>query len=291
MQPTSTIQLPSSSLKVISFNINSIKAHWHQLEACVKEQNPDIIALQETKVTDNNFPLDSCHNLGFDYVFFHGEKTHRGVALLSKIPIVNFQKGFIEEDTRFFQELNSQTRLLSGDIVTTSGKKIHFINGYFPQGENRSHPDKFPFKVKFYDAVEKHINTAMGKNSSYMIVVGDMNIAPGDIDIGIGEKNKKRWLKEGKCSFLPEEREMLQKIMHNLIDTYRFHQPGGKLLSWFDYRSRGFESVDKRGLRIDLILSSESLKDYITKTGISYDIRAMEKPSDHAPIWTHFNIK
>ena len=114
-----------------------------------------------------------------------------------------------------------------------------------------------------------------------------MNVAPLDIDIGIGDENKKRWLRTGKCCFLPEEREWLERLKKiGLIDTYEHDHPEKiDRYSWFDYRSRGFEMIPKRGLRIDLILASKSLIELVTESGIDHEIRGMEKPSDHCPIW------
>ena len=118
--------------------------------------------------------------------------------------------------------------------------------------------------------------------------MGDMNISPTDLDIGIGEPNRKRWLRDGKCSFLPEEREWLARLYdYGLVDTFRQMNPqANDKFSWFDYRSKGFD--DNRGLRIDLILASKSLAERCVETGIDLEIRAMEKPSDHSPVWAVF---
>lgn len=120
-----------------------------------------------------------------------------------------------------------------------------------------------------------------------------MNIAPVDQDIGIGEPNMKRWLKDGKTSFLPEEREWLQRISNwGMTDLYRHHYPDvDDLFSWFDYRSRGFERDPKRGLRIDLIMATRGILDLSLDAGIDYDIRSMEKPSDHCPIWSELDLE
>lgn len=109
-----------------------------------------------------------------------------------------------------------------------------------------------------------------------------------DLDIGIGEENRKRWLRTGKCSFLPEEREWMDRLMSwGLVDTFRHANPQtADRFSWFDYRSKGFD--DNRGLRIDLLLASQPLAECCVETGIDYEIRSMEKPSDHAPVWATF---
>ncbi|MES9962042.1 MAG: exodeoxyribonuclease III, partial [Candidatus Sedimenticola sp. 20ELBAFRAG] len=110
--------------------------------------------------------------------------------------------------------------------------------------------------------------------------------------IGIGPDNAKRWLKTGKCSFLPEEREWLDTLGGwGLHDTFRsLHPEVDDRFSWFDYRSRAFDREPKRGLRIDLILATETLNSVCSDAGIAYDIRGMDKPSDHCPIWAEFDI-
>jgi len=121
--------------------------------------------------------------------------------------------------------------------------------------------------------------------------MGDMHIAQQDCDIGIGEENRKRWLRTGKCSFLPEERVWLNELLGwGFKDTFRERTPeDAGIYSWFDYRSKGFEDNPRRGLRIDLILATEALQQRCVDTGIDYEIRGMERPSDHCPIWAGFD--
>ena len=118
--------------------------------------------------------------------------------------------------------------------------------------------------------------------------MGDINISPLDLDIGIGEVNAKRWLQTKKCSFLPEEREWLATLMDfGFTDTFRLlHPEENEKFSWFDYRSRGFD--DNRGLRIDVVLATASLAEKTVEADIDYELRGIDKPSDHAPIWTEF---
>ncbi len=269
-------------LSVVSFNVNSIRQRIHQLKALIETYNPDFIGLQETKVTDEDFPEAIINELGYQ-VHFHGQKTHYGVALLSKHDFISVNKGFAH-DTE-----DAQRRLISGRFASPFGGEITVINGYFPQGESNEHPTKYPNKKKFYADLIELLNTHHSPDDQ-IIVMGDMNISPTDQDIGIGEDNRKRWLRTGKCSFLPEEREWLETLQSwGLKDTYRQHHPDeDSLFSWFDYRSRGFERDPKRGLRIDLILATETLLNSSHSAGIDYEIRGMEKPSDHCPIWTKF---
>ena len=164
------------------------------------------------------------------------------------------------------------------------------MNGYFPQGENRSHETKFPKKIKFYNDLKKHIKKLQKKEEN-LIVMGDFNVAPTDLDIGIGEQNVKRWLRDGKTAFLPEEIDMWNKIKNlGFVDSWREQNPEERsTYSWFDYRSRMFDDNPKRGLRIDHILISDNLLKKMKSTGIDYIARGMEKPSDHCPVWIELN--
>lgn len=268
-------------MKIISFNINGLRARPHQLEALVASHDPDFIGLQEIKVHDEAFPQEMVSPLGYHVIHF-GQKAHYGVALLSKLEPTHIQKGFPWDDEE------AQRRLIIASFTQTNGRTLTVINGYFPQGESRDHPVKFPAKEKFYADLARYLNEYHQPDDD-LIVMGDLNISATDRDIGIGESNRKRWLQTGKCSFLPEEREWLSIVQKwGLTDTWRAQHPDEtERFSWFDYRSKGFD--DNRGLRIDLILATAPLMTRLDATGIDYEIRGMEKPSDHAPIWATFS--
>jgi len=235
--------------------------------------------LQETKVHDEAFPLNMVQELGY-HVDFYGQKAHYGVALLYKNAPIELHKGFPHD------AIDAQKRFIYGKFDDQNGDAIWVLNGYFPQGENRNHPTKFALKQKFYADLLELLQTKFNSQDK-IVLMGDLNISPQDCDIGIGEVNRRRWLASGKCSFLPEERSWLAELQNwGLLDSFRLQNPNeNNSFSWFDYRSRAFEDNPKRGLRIDLILVSEPLKNRIKNCGIDYAIRGLEKPSDHAPIW------
>lgn len=270
-------------MKIISFNINGLRARPHQLKAIIDKYQPDIIGLQETKVDNPQFPLEDIQNLGY-HVEYHGQKGHYGVALLSLRAPLQTYCGFPTDVE------GAQCRFIAGVYEDSQGQPITIMNGYFPQGESRSHPVKFPAKQKFYADLLQLLNTQQSPTHP-LLIMGDFNISPQDCDIGIGEQNAKRWLRTGKCSFLPEEREWMGNLKNwGLIDSFRTLYPDiHDEFSWFDYRSRGFEDTPKRGLRIDLILASTALQNRLKAAGIDYEIRGMEKPSDHCPIWLELN--
>lgn len=271
-------------MKVVSFNVNSVRVRLPQLEAVIKKHVPEIIGLQETKVPDADFPVEEINAMGYQ-VQFHGQKTHYGVALLSRQEPVSTELGFHHDVD------DSQRRFIKCSFTLPDERTLHVINCYFPQGANRSHDTKFPAKQKFYADVLAHIQATHDPHD-LLLIMGDMNVAPIDSDIGIGEQNMKRWLKDGKTSFLPEERAWLQRITDwGTVDSFRAHHPDvGDVYSWFDYRSRGFERLPRRGLRIDLILSSLGMQTFSRDAGIDYDIRSMTRPSDHCPIWSEFDL-
>lgn len=268
-------------MKIISFNINGLRARLHQLQAIIDKHQPDIIGLQEIKVHDEAFPLAAVEAMGY-HVYFHGQKAHYGVAMLCKKPATKVQKGFPSDDA------DAQRRMIMVETTNEAGEKITVLNGYFPQGENINHETKYPYKRKFYQDLMNYLDDNHTNNEN-LIVMGDINISPIDLDIGIGEVNRKRWLKTGKCSFQLEEREWLSRLMNwGFSDTFRhLHPQRSERYSWFDYRSRGFD--DNRGLRIDVVLATPSLTERCIESDIDYELRGIEKPSDHAPIWSTFS--
>ncbi|CAH0533952.1 Exodeoxyribonuclease III [Vibrio stylophorae] len=267
-------------MKIISFNINGLRARLHQLQALIDAHQPDIIGLQEIKVHDDAFPLADVEAMGYQ-VYFHGQKAHYGVAMLCKQTPESIQKGFPTD------EEDAQRRMIIGQFKQANGRLLTVLNGYFPQGESIHHETKFPAKEKFYADLMNYLNTHRSADED-VVVMGDVNISPTDDDIGIGDANAKRWLKTGKCSFQPIEREWFATLKNwGFTDTFKSQHPTTTdQFSWFDYRSKGFD--DNRGLRIDVILATESLMPRLQETGIDYQLRGIEKPSDHAPIWASF---
>ena len=271
-------------MRIMSYNVNGIRARWDQLTAVLDTLQPDIVGLQETKVIDEDFPLQDLNALGY-HAHFHGQKTHYGVAILSKTTPLSTAKGFPHDDE------DAQRRLVCASFPLASGAKLHIVNGYFPQGESRDHPTKFPEKRKFYADLHRHLIQAH-QAGDLLAVLGDFNVAPQDKDVGIGEDNVKRWLRTGKCSFLPEEREWIGRLFDwGLHDSYREKNlETADVFSWFDYRTKAFEREPKRGLRIDMVLATKPLMALCRDARIDYHFRGQPKPSDHCPVWADFAL-
>ena len=265
------------SVRIISFNVNGLRSRLHQLQAVIDQHSPDIIGLQETKVSDEEFPSEAIDAMGYRAAY-HGQKGHYGVALLSKVDPVSVTRGYASDND------DAQRRMIHGQY-NINGQTLHIINGYFPQGESRAHPTKFPAKQKFYADLLGYLQGNFSAEDM-VLVMGDMNVAPEDIDVGIKPENVKRWIKTGKCAFLPEERQWLENLKEwGLQDSFRHMNGEDNSYSWYDYRSRGFEQEPKRGLRIDLILASPAAIKLLSGSGIDIQARGFEKPSDHCPIW------
>jgi exodeoxyribonuclease-3 len=265
--------------KLVSFNINGIRSRPHQLAALKERHDPDVIGIQESKVADEAFPTEVIEAMGYVPNYF-GQKGHYGVALLSREAPRSVFNG-LPTDAE-----DAQRRAITGVFGLPDGQELTVVNGYFPQGESRDHPIKFPGKRRFYGDLASYLDRQFRPDQN-LVVMGDMNVAPLEADIGIGPDNARRWLRTGKCSFLPEEREWLQRLMEwGLFDAYRLIHPDvDDRFSWFDYRSRGFEREPKRGLRIDLILITAPLRERLRDADIDYVIRGLERPSDHCPVW------
>lgn len=183
-------------MKIVSFNINGLRSRLHQLQALIDSHKPDIIGLQETKVHDEAFPLAEVEAMGYQ-VHYHGGKAHYGVAMLSKVAPQKIQKGFPSDDE------DAQRRMIIGTFSQANGRPLTVFNGYFPQGESIDHPTKYPAKRKFYQDLMHYLQTNHS-NDEDIAIIGDINISPTDLDIGIGEVNRKRWLKPVNAASNPK---------------------------------------------------------------------------------------
>ena len=137
-------------MRIVCFNVNGIRARLHQIEQIATSHNPEVIAIQESKVVDEDFPFDAIAELGYPHAYAYGQKTHYGVALLSRRPLTDVQYGFP------WRPEDQQRRFISGRL-TVGRKQLLVINGYYPQGESRDHPVKFPAKAEFYGDLLRYL--------------------------------------------------------------------------------------------------------------------------------------
>lgn len=254
-------------LKVATWNVNSLNVRLPHVLAWCDVAQPDILGLQETKLTDDRFPLQELQDAGYHSVF-SGQKTYNGVAILSRAP-----SGDVVTDIPGLDD--PQRRILA----TTIGD-LRVINLYVVNGSEVG-SEKFAYKLHWLEQVSAWIASEMQRFEK-VIVMGDFNIAPDDRDVHDPESWKERIL----CS--TAEREALQRILKlGLSDTFRQFEQAERIWSWWDYRMAAFRR--NMGLRIDLVLASAALSRACTASYIDKDPRRQERPSDHAPAIAEFD--
>jgi exodeoxyribonuclease-3 len=260
-------------MKVCTFNVNSIRARKELIIKWLEHRNNDIdiLCLQEIKVEDKDFPYEDFENLGFG-CYVYGQKGYNGVAILSKQELADVKRGFGDE------YLDQQKRLISGKL-----NDIHVINVYAPHGDLRG-GDKYYYKLDWYDKFIEYLKQNYSPEDK-LIVVGDLNIAREDIDVYDPE------LLKDSIGTMPEEREKLQKMLDwGLVDTFRFLYPGKRQFTWWDYI--GGAIWRDEGMRIDYILCTTPLLPYLKD--VEVDLwprrRRTPKPSDHAPVIGYFEL-
>lgn len=251
-------------VNLVTWNVNSLNVRLSHVLRYLHEHSPDILTLQETKLPDERFPQAEIGATGYQ-VCFSGQKTYNGVAILSRSPAKNIIVDIPDLD-------DSQRRLLA---ATVNGVRI--IDVYIPNGQEVD-SEKYEYKFRWLAAFESFLKQEL-KTHDKLIVSGDFNIAPSDIDI----HNPKRW--KGKIMCSDAEREQFQGFLRSgLTDIVRSLHPGEGMYSWWDYRLNAFGRG--WGLRIDHVLATSAMKP--VSAGVHADERGFERPSDHAPVWVEF---
>ena len=256
---------------IASWNVNSIRTRLHQVKGFLENKKIDILCLQETKVSNKDFPLKAFEDLGYE-VKFSGQKSYNGVAIISKLAIEDFKVDFLGElkENIVSKEYLKQKRIISAFI-----NGVRIINVYVPNGSSLN-SEKYEYKLKWLEYLSKYINKQKERNE-LTCILGDFNIAPTTLDIYDPKKH------EGGIMATNAEREALKKILKNeFIDAFRVFEKGSGFWSWWDYRKNSYEL--NRGWRIDHIYISKNLLPNLKSSVISYQERANEQPSDHAPV-------
>jgi exodeoxyribonuclease-3 len=256
-------------VKLLSWNVNSVKAREERFFLALARHQPDVVCLQETKVPDGAFPTAKLLELGY-HCALNGQKAYNGVALLSKTPIEDPRIGFGDAES----ENDPQSRFVSGLI---GGVRIASV--YVPNG-SRVDSDKWHYKLAWLKRLETYLATHH-KPDEPLLLCGDFNIAPDQRDVA----RPFEW--EHTVLYHPEARAALQSLMRfGLVDAFRkVHEEPG-LYSWWDYRNLGFQR--NNGLRIDLVLATSMIADRTRAASVDRDERYPKAhptpPSDHAPV-------
>jgi len=253
-------------VKIATWNVNSLRVRLPQVLDWLAATQPEVLALQETKLPDEEFPVAAFQEAGYE-ASFSGQKTYNGVALVSRTAaqsVIREVPGL--EDP--------QRRVIAGTVQGVRVINLYVVNG----AEVGS--DKFSYKLNWLEKVTAFVSDQL-REFPQLVVLGDFNIAPDDRDVYDPELCRERIL----CS--TPERQALRRLLElGLVDTFRLFEQEPESFSWWDYRAAAFRR--NMGLRIDLILANESMARRCTACRIDKGPRALPRPSDHAPVIATF---
>ncbi|WP_092486221.1 exodeoxyribonuclease III [Candidatus Ichthyocystis hellenicum] len=257
-----------TTLKIATWNLNSLNVRLPHLLKWLDKHRPDFIGLQELKMQHDNFPVDIFNKEGYD-CYWMGQKTFNGVAILSRHSILSTHN--------VLPELNEeQKRAIS--IETNHG---YFINLYCPNGREKGSAS-FEYKMMWYAQLSQYLREII-KTQKMCIVCGDFNIAPAEVDI----YDHTRFEDTILCT--PEEKSCFQDIINiGFIDVFREMNPKERQYSWWDYRGGSFRQ--NKGARIDHILIDNEHNNCVTGCYIDTEPRKEDRPSDHTPVIMEISI-
>lgn len=255
-------------VKIATWNVNSLRVRLPHVLDWLQTQQPDILAVQETKLVDEDFPSQALQDLGYE-VLYAGQKTYNGVALFSRLPAV-------DPVTDLPDLQDPQRRLLAASIGD-----IRVLNVYVPNGQAVG-TEKYAYKLDWLAKLAAYVRTQLEVYPK-LLILGDFNIAPEDRDV----HDPAAW--SGKILCSEPERDALQRLLGlGLNDAFRLFEQAEASFSWWDYRAAGFRR--NLGLRIDLLLISNALAQVCTACWVDKIPRSWERPSDHAPVIAKFAL-
>ena len=253
-------------MKIISWNVNSVRARIVNIKNYIKDSEPDVLLLQEIKTQNENFPNDEFKNLGYiSYVF--GQKSYNGVAIISKYKLDNVNNDFIKDDL-------NQSRIITAELKLKK-KKIELINIYVPNG-NPVDTEKYEYKKNWLKKFIINIKKKIQKNSN-ILIAGDFNIIPEELDVHDFKRYENDAL--GRLEIRKKYRELINL---GFKDVYRLKNKTKQEYTFWDYFAGSWQK--NYGMRIDHFLLSNSLIENIKSININKKPRSKEKPSDHTPI-------
>lgn len=253
-------------MKIATWNVNSMNVREPHVVEWLQNHDPDVLVLQEIKQITEKFPADALQELGYHSIA-SGQKTYNGVAVVSKTPA--------NDPLTDFPDLDDPQRRI---LATTIGD-VRVVDLYVPNGSEVG-SEKYAYKLNWLSSLRNFLEAEMQQHEN-LVVLGDFNIAPADEDVYDPEK----WGEAILCS--PLERQALRELIDlGLTDVFRKFEQPESMFSWWDYRAAGFRR--NAGLRIDLILTSQSMTERCTASYVDKEPRAWERPSDHAPVVAEF---
>ena len=255
-------------MKLATWNVNGMKARLDFMKLWLEDRAPDVVGLQELKLTDETFPHEFFAELGYQ-ALTHGQKSWNGVAVLSRLPMEVEQIGLPGEEA-------FGSRLITVRIDDGSADGLQFTTVYCPNGKTLEHDD-YPAKLAWFDSLAEHLDGNLSANS---LLCGDFNIVCEPLDSWMGADG------EGRLFHTEAERARMERLIGlGLTDLYRVLHPDEQTFSWWDYRGGAFHR--KQGLRIDLLLGTAGVVERLSAAGTDRDYRKKQDgltASDHAPV-------
>ena len=253
-------------MKIISWNVNSVRARIENIINYIKDSKPDVLLLQEIKTQEETFPKDFFKNIGYESHVF-GQKSYNGVAIVSRLKLDNINTSFIEDDLK-------QSRIITGEI-SLGNKKIDLINIYVPNG-NPVDTEKYDYKKNWLKKFIINIKKKLTKNSN-LLIAGDFNIIPEEIDVHDFKRYENDDL--GRLEIRKKYRELINL---GFKDIYRLINKKKQEYTFWDYFAGSWQK--NYGMRIDHFLLSNNLIENVSSININKKPRSKTKPSDHTPI-------
>jgi exodeoxyribonuclease-3 len=254
-------------MKIATWNVNSLKVRLPQVLDWLERTKADALCLQETKLTDERFPVEALAQAGYQAAFA-GQPTYNGVAILTRSQSVGAPTAVQIGNPLYPDE---QKRLISASVAG-----VRLVCAYVPNGQSVD-SDKYRYKLDWIDALLRWLEPQTGEGHEPLALLGDFNIAPEERDV----HDPKLW--EGQVLFSEPERERFRALQRlGLVDAFRLFDQPEKSYTWWDYRQMAFRR--NRGLRIDHIMVTPSMRERIAGCTIDREMRKLEQPSDHAPV-------
>jgi exodeoxyribonuclease-3 len=265
-------------IKIGTFYVNSLFFRSKYVLEILEEYEPDFFALQELKCENSKIPEEILNHEKYQ-IFCNCQKAYNGSAILVKKSILLEANYEFETKDFFDQSLSHEARYLEIQIKIFN-KKFLFSSIYVPNGSEVG-SEKFEFKIKFLQSLKKYIEEKNKQQNLHFGLLGDFNIAPFEIDLS----RPVEFL--NSIGFSKEERKIMREILNSgFYDCFRILHSSKEEYSWFDYRAQAFEKND--GMRIDLILANKNLINFLSSCQIEKKWRALERPSDHLPVFAEF---
>lgn len=251
-----------------AWNVNSINTRLERLTGFLTRVQPDVLCLQELKCLDEKFPQEELEHIGYHTAFF-GQKTYNGVAILSRQPLTDVVRGFLDRD-------DGQSRFISAGVAG-----IRVMSAYIPNGKMVG-SEAYEYKLDWFMRLRTYLDTHYRPDEP-IALCGDFNVAPTDLDVHSPDAHR------GQILFSEQEKAALKHVIDfGFYDTLREKYPQDRIYSWWDYRQLAFPK--NHGWRIDFVLATQPLMAGLKRAWVEREERKGEKPSDHAPVLAEFDL-